>query len=79
MIESIQIQKEWPKRHDDDNEPGVYFKRLNCGNNREALSNEPPDSMSGPQRKHQEYGINNLIKLEIDFLLAPKQARLPIP
>jgi hypothetical protein len=35
--------------------------------------------MSGPQRKHQEYGINNLIKLEIDFLLAPEQARLPIP
>jgi hypothetical protein len=50
-----------------------------AGNNREALSNEPSDSMSGPQRKHQEYSINNLIKLEVDFLLAPKQARLPIP
>jgi hypothetical protein len=34
--------------------------------------------MSGRQRKHQKDGINNLIKLQIDFSLAPKQARLPI-
>ncbi len=46
MIESIQIQKEWAERYDDDDEPSVYFKRL---------------------------------KLQIDFLLAPKEARLPIP
>src|SRR5258707_15304801 len=71
-------KKEWPKRHDGDNEPRLCFKRLNFRNNRKALSNEPSDSMSGPQRKHQKDGIDNLIKLQIDFLLAPKQARLPI-
>jgi hypothetical protein len=39
---------------------------------------KPKQGRSDLADRFQEYGVDNLIMLQIDFLLAPKQLRLPI-